>query len=127
MATVPAGTDEVSERDHVIRLRWPGDGIWTLALALHELGHFVGRRIEATEQLDADRWTVLRPWRTFCAAQATRFHRDWYHLHELIADAYAAYVGGPAYLACCVAGVRLIPQTMAVRPEHTRLPPIGSR
>ena len=102
MATVPANADFFSERDHVIRLRWPGEGIWTLPLALHELGHFVGRRIEVNTQLDDDRWTVLRPFELRLTETGEEVPADWHHLHELFADAYATFVGGPAYLACAV-------------------------
>ena len=102
MATIPADSDFFNERDHVIRLRWPGDGVWTLPLALHELGHFVGRRLETSEALDVERWAVLRPFEERLSVTGEEMPADWHHLHELFADAYAVYVGGPAYLACCV-------------------------
>jgi hypothetical protein len=102
MTTVPADADFFSERDHVIRVRWPGDGIWTLPLALHELGHYVGRRIEVNASLDGERWSILRPFEMRLSETGEEVPADWHHLHEFFADAYATYVGGPAYLACCV-------------------------
>jgi hypothetical protein len=102
LATVPADADYFSERDHVIRIRWLGEGIWTLPLALHELGHFVGRRLEESAQLDDERWEVFRPLEVRLRETGEEIPADWHHLHELFADAYATYVGGPAYLGCCV-------------------------
>jgi hypothetical protein len=110
LATIPAEADLFSERDGLIRLRWPGEGVWTLPLALHELGHFVGRRLEQSERIDEDRWAVLRPLEDRLRTTGEEVPADWHHLHELFADAYATYVGGPSYLGCCV--------TTALYPSH---------
>lgn len=110
LATIPAEADLFSERDRLIRLCWPGEGVWTLPLALHELGHFVGRRLEQSERVDEDRWAVLRPFEDRLRTTGEEIPADWHHMHELFADAYATYVGGPSYLGCCV--------TTALYPSH---------
>jgi hypothetical protein len=101
-ATIPSAAYAVDDRDHVIRLAWPGDGIWTLPLALHELGHYVSRRLEKVEVLDPERNAIVRPLEEQLMATGEEQPVEWHHLQELFADAYASYVGGPAYLGCCV-------------------------
>jgi hypothetical protein len=86
--TVPSGSEFIDVMSDVIRVRYPGTGVWDLPVVLHEFGHFlVGhlpRSAEPSVSAIIDRERTASP-------------RRGYFADELWADTFAAYVGGPAY------------------------------
>lgn len=84
-------------RSRVIQVRYPQPLIWDLPAVAHELGHHVART-----------WTEARSGRmhNFVDALHTEIGSgdgtDWYWTEELFADAFGAYVLGPAYGLTCV-------------------------
>lgn len=87
--TLPASSEYVNVLSEVIRVRFPGRGIWDLPLVLHEFGHFLVRRFRQTRDGDAPADIIRRESekRRYLGAFA----------EELWADTFATYVGGPAY------------------------------
>jgi hypothetical protein len=86
--TVPSGSEFIDVMSDVIRVRYPGTGVWDLPVALHEFGHFLAthlpRSAEPSVSAIIDRGCSASP-------------RRGYFADELWADTFAAYVGGPAY------------------------------
>lgn len=86
--TVPSGSEFIDVLSDVIRVRYPGTGVWDLPVVLHEFGHFlVGhlpRSAEPSVSAIIERERAASPKRGYFA-------------DELWADTFAAYVGGPAY------------------------------
>jgi hypothetical protein len=101
-ATLPGDSEQVDGNDGVIRVRFPDDGVWSLPLVLHELGHVVGPALTRRKRLDVDRTTEVRPLRRHLDRLDRTQPRLWHHNQELFADVYATYVGGPAFLAASV-------------------------
>jgi hypothetical protein len=101
-ATLPGDSELVDGNDGVIRVRFPDDGVWSLPLVLHELGHVVGPALTRRKRLDVDRTTEVRPLRRHLDRLDRTQPRLWHHAQELFADVYATYVGGPAFMAASV-------------------------
>ncbi len=75
----------------VIRVRYPASSLWDLPVVAHELGHFVGLSLISRQDGRTLPLVVLAE-RLGATADA-----PWLWLQELFADAFAAYVMGPAY------------------------------
>jgi hypothetical protein len=107
--TLPASSEYIDVLSEVVRIRYPGNGIWDLPVALHEFGHYlvprIGLRRGQPVQAVIDRERGIKP---FLGAFA----------EELFCDVLATYVGGPAYGFCLAA--RLDPSTADRdnRPTH---------
>jgi hypothetical protein len=115
----------------VIRLRFPEVSIWSLPVAIHEFGHFLGPRLERK----GPGGTSIHPFQVMLEAEWQRgidegpnpgeamrmAEQNRSHLHELFADVLAAYAAGPAYLATCVF-VRFNPHA-AYREDQTHPAP----
>jgi hypothetical protein len=89
---VPADSEFVSDLAQVVRLRAGDVSVWHLPVAVHEFGHFVGPRLGNA---------AARPF----AAALGRYRvgeQAWSYTHELFADVFAIYAGGPAFAAACV-------------------------
>lgn len=80
---------------HIIGLRFPDWTIWTLPMTSHELGHVI---IHEDENLKE-----LKNWIDKHESEKTRKY-----LAELVADAFATYLMGPAYV-CSVVLLKLDP------------------
>jgi hypothetical protein len=77
----------------VIRLRFPDVSIWSLPVAAHEFGHYVGGTFEDSPDATlSGRFLHSR-------AAGRQAHS---HLHEQFADCFATYALGPAYPCMCV-------------------------
>jgi hypothetical protein len=95
--TVLGGAESFRHISRLIEVRFPRPSIWDVPSVAHELGHYVarmlaefrdGRMHNLMDDLHAD----------IHGADAT----SWYWAEELFADAFAAYVLGPAYGLTCV-------------------------
>lgn len=99
------------EAAEIIRVRFPETSIWSLPLAAHEFGHYLGP--ELREKGAGDDEYPLRK----MLEKADERHpkdspvphsRDWHHLHEHWADLFATRTLGPAF-ACAFMLLRLNP------------------
>jgi hypothetical protein len=77
----------------VIRLRFPDVSVWSLPVAAHEFGHYVGGTFEDSPDV------ALSGWFLRSRAAGEQAHA---HLHEQFADCFATYALGPAYACMCV-------------------------
>ena len=86
--TVPSGSEFIDVMSDVIRVRYPGTGVWDLPVVLHEFGHFLvdhlPRSAEPSVSAIIERERAASPKRGYFA-------------EELWADTFATYAGGPAY------------------------------
>lgn len=86
--TLPSSTDYHDVLSEVVRVRYPGAGIWDLPIAIHEFGHYavprIGVRRGQPVQAVIDRQRADRP------------YLGWF-AEELFCDVFATYVAGPAY------------------------------
>jgi hypothetical protein len=86
--TVPSGSEFIDLMSDVIRVRYPGTGVWDLPVALHEFGHFLVAHLPRSAEPSV--WAVIERERAVSP-------RLGYFAEELWADTFAAYAGGPAY------------------------------
>ena len=91
--TILAEGEYVVDLAEIIRIRFPDVDFWSLPVAAHEFGHYVGGTLEDDSDL-----TLAAPFKT---AKSTG-QRDWVYLHEQFADFFATYAVGPAYTCMCV-------------------------
>lgn len=107
--TVPSGSEFIDVMSDVIRVRYPGAGVWDLPVVLHEFGHFlVGhlpRSAEPSVSAIIDRERSASP-------------RRGYFADELWADTFAAYVGGPAYAFSAMARFDVVGAAEDAPPSH---------
>src|SRR6266566_3323148 len=107
--TVPSGSEFIDVMSDVIRVRYPGAGVWDLPVVLHEFGHFlVGhlpRSAEPSVSAIIDRERSASP-------------RRGYFADELWADTFAAYVGGPAYAFSAMARFDVVGAAEDALPSH---------
>jgi hypothetical protein len=110
--TLPAAGEYVDLLSEVIRVRYPGDGVWDLPVCLHELGHFMAPRLGASRPGGS-------PVATRIAAERAKRPNLGNFAEELFADTFATYVGGPAYAYSCLL-LRLNPSGAHddVKPTH---------
>jgi len=88
------------EEAQIIRLRFPLTDIWSVSVAVHELGHSAGPRLSRREQQDRF-WERVYPLQTILRREYTTGQSAWSRMHELFADAFAVYLTGPAYACAC--------------------------
>lgn len=100
--TILAESDFFGNTAQIIRLTFPEAGIWNLPLAVHELGHYIGPRIEAERQESRIRGST-RPFQDLLdVEQERKDNRAWSYLHEQFSDVFATYTIGPAYGFTCI-------------------------
>jgi hypothetical protein len=107
--TILADAEAFAGMSGIIRLRFPETGLWNLPVAAHELGHFVGPKLERRDVRDVsshpfqevlereatgDGWVVPSGRRPGARIRA--------FVHEFFADVFATYALGPAYACTCV-------------------------
>jgi hypothetical protein len=100
--TVPSGSEFIDLMSDVIRVRYPGTGVWDLPIVLHEFGHFLVNHLPRSEEPSVS---------AVVARERGCLEKRGYFAEELWADTFAAYVGGPAY--ACSALVRFDPVSAA--------------
>jgi hypothetical protein len=86
--TVPSGSEFIDVLSDVIRVRYPGTGVWDLPVVLHELGHFLVRRLRRESEPSVS---------TIIERERDKAPYRGYFAEELWCDVFGAYVGGPAY------------------------------
>jgi hypothetical protein len=106
--TVPASGEYIDVLSDVIRVRYPGAGVWDLPVVLHEFGHYVEPRLGRP---DSPVTAIIRreaDQRPFLGSFAG----------ELWGDVFATYVAGPAYAFSCLS--RFAPTTAHddAKPTH---------
>jgi hypothetical protein len=84
--TLPSSGEYIDILSEVVRIRYPGDGIWDLPVAIHEFGHFLLPRFGVR---------CGRPAQTIIDRAPTKQLASF--AEELWCDVFATYVGGPAY------------------------------
>jgi hypothetical protein len=94
---LPSGSEFIDVVSEVIRVRYPGVGIWDLPVVLHEFGHFLVRRLPPGKEPSVS--SVIRRERE--PLDECGGLREVPYLgafaEELWADTFATYVAGPAY------------------------------
>jgi hypothetical protein len=109
LVTVPSGSEFIDLMSDVIRVRYPGTGVWDLPLSLHEFGHFLvthlPRSSEPSVATIVEQERAERPYRGFFA-------------EELWADTFATYVGGPAYALSALERFDVVRPDDDEKPSH---------
>lgn len=88
--TLPAPREYIDLLSGVIRVRYPGGGVWELPVVSHEFGHYSSTKLRANRETGKDVKSLIdleRSKKRYLGAFAD----------ELFADVFAAYVLGPAY------------------------------
>jgi hypothetical protein len=85
---IPSGSEFIDVLSEVIRIRYPGSGIWDLPVVLHEFGHFLVRRLPRHTEPSVH--SIIRRERDAAASRGA-------FAEELWSDTFATYAGGPAY------------------------------
>ena len=109
LVTVPSGSEFIDLMSDVIRVRYPGAGVWDLPLSLHEFGHFLvthlPRSPEPSVSTIVEQERAERPYRGFFA-------------EELWADTFATYAGGPAYALSALERFDVVRPDDDEKPSH---------
>jgi hypothetical protein len=89
-----------TESTGVIRLTFPDCSIWNLPVAVHELGHWAGPRINKPDGSVPFRDKLQQMTGAYPkAAEAERERSFW---REEFSDVFATYALGPAYVCSCL-------------------------
>lgn len=95
--TLMAEGEEFRPIPQVIWIRYPAASIWDLPIAAHELGHYIGPRLEEEQN-----GKTARPIKVMIDDAKNDVAR--LYLHEVMADVFATYTLGPAYACSCLLG-----------------------
>jgi hypothetical protein len=82
----------------IIRLRFLDLSVWTLPIAAHEFGHFVGPEIKVK---GAD-GKFRHPFEEMLEKEKQKGQKQFSYLHEHFADLFATYTIGPAFACACI-------------------------
>ena len=96
--TILAESESIVELGSIVRLRFPEVSIWSLPVAAHEYGHFVGPRLEVQDPGQPSR----HPFQDFLEQIREDDPRYYYYGHEFFADLFATYALGPSFACCCI-------------------------
>jgi hypothetical protein len=106
--TIVAEDEFFAPMTDIIRVRYPHVSIWNLPVLAHEFGHFVTPRLQdrllGTDPIRDFRGEIGREMATLApaASRQTLVDQTLSHLDEHIADAFAVYAAGPAFVATCL-------------------------
>lgn len=106
--TIVAEDEFFAPMTDIIRVRYPHVSVWNLPVLAHEFGHFVTPRLQdrlrGTDPLRDFRGEVGREMAAIAPAASRQALVDQTldHLDEHIADAFAVYAAGPAFVATCL-------------------------
>ena len=107
-----AGEESLNQMINLVRLRFPGAGVWDLPVVAHEFGHYMMRELPAVlgtgsrpiiEPTDGAADVVGRPIIKAVDELALSVGDSVQHVKELFADVCATYALGPAYPLSCAA------------------------
>lgn len=87
--TLPSAGEYIDVLSEVIRVRFPGRGLWDLPIVLHEFGHLLAARFRSTRPGPV-------PSDIFAGERERKHYRGTF-AEEYWADTFATYAGGPAY------------------------------
>lgn len=88
----------IADMPEIVRVRFPEVSIWSLPIAAHEFGHFVGARLEK-ERIGGGH---VHPFQEFLEKVCGQDAKCAAFLHEYFADLLATYALGPAYACSCI-------------------------
>jgi hypothetical protein len=86
----------------IIRVRYPELSLWSLPLAAHEFGHYLGQRLHEKKGGDFTYQSQDMLKAANKKAPDQLHDQNWYHLQEHFADLFATYALGPAYAAAFI-------------------------
>jgi hypothetical protein len=119
--TLLAESNFFTETTGIVRLRFPEYSIWNLPVAVHELGHYAMRRIDdGTGSFPFDKFPADKLQKLATEQQRSA------HLKEYLADLFAVYTLGPAYLCACLVW-RFNPQDETARADGAQHPSHAKR
>lgn len=107
-----AGEESLNQMINLVRLRFPGAGVWDLPVVAHEFGHYMMRELPAVldtgsrpiiKPADELSDTVSRPIIKAVDELALTVNDSVQHVEELFADVCATYALGPSYPLSCAA------------------------
>jgi hypothetical protein len=110
--TILADSEFFADMAAIVRLRFPELNVWSLPIAAHEFGHFVGPALRLKSA-----GISRHPFEEILERESRRDARGWRYTHEYFADAFATYALGPAY-ACTCALLRFDPSTASTDGER---------
>lgn len=101
--TLLATSEFYRETAGIVRIRYPEASLWSIPLAAHEFGHYLGPALRASanplaEEADEE----------FGKPEGQKHSSPWHHVQEHFADLFAACALGPAYAAALI-GLRMNP------------------
>ena len=99
--TVLAENEFYENLAQIVRLRFAEASVWSLPIAAHEFGHFAGPAIKV-EKREKRRWHYDHPLQHILDEELPEGENNWARMHEYIADIFATYCLGPAYVYTCV-------------------------
>jgi hypothetical protein len=100
--TLLATSEFYLDTAEIIRVRYPEVSLWSLPLATHEFGHYLGPQLRESKagQYAYPFQEILK---TADEKASDDLHtQNWYHLQEHFADLFATYALGPAYAAAFI-------------------------
>lgn len=95
--TLLATKEVYRDTAEIIRIRYPDVSLWSLPLAAHEFGHYVGPELRRGRDGAYEYPFQARLKRAQGPEGAPT--KEWHHLQEYFADVFATYCLGPAYAA----------------------------
>src|ERR1043166_6902093 len=90
-----------TETSEVVRLPFHDRSVWSLPVAAHELGHYVGPRIKDGNDEPLFK-AALEVRKGLAGPEEGDLKRLERHYHEFLADLFALYTLGPAYACACL-------------------------
>ena len=88
------------ETAEIVRVRFPDSSLWSLPLAAHEFGHFLGPELKES-QAGGSNYPFQKMLKDADANRPSGWilpHSEhWHYLHEHFADVFATYTLGPAF------------------------------
>jgi hypothetical protein len=90
----------------IVRLRFLDLNVWTLPIAAHEFGHFIGPEIK----VKGPDGKFSHPFEDMLEREQGKEQKGWSYLHEHFADMFATYALGPAFACACIL-LRFDPRT----------------
>jgi len=90
-----------TETSEVVRLPFHDRSVWSLPVAAHELGHYVGPRIKDGNEEPLFK-AALEVRKGLAGPEEGDLKRLERHYHEFLADLFALYTLGPAYACACL-------------------------
>jgi hypothetical protein len=97
--TILAEGEFFGDMAEIVRIRFPEVTIWSLPVAAHEFGHFVGPALEVRTPAGRSR----HPFQEILERAGQRGPQSWSFMHEHFADIFATYALGPSFACTCLA------------------------